>query len=56
MTDDRRIPIPSARPRLPPAAAGIVLVVLVLLLLPYLIAPLYRFVDPVSTRDAVALG
>ena len=38
-----------ARPRLSRVLRLVAVVVLVLLLLPYLVAPLYRFVDPVST-------
>jgi monofunctional biosynthetic peptidoglycan transglycosylase len=50
---------PAQRPRAQPAAPprrwlrrvvwGLVLIVLFALLLPYLLVPLYRFVDPVST-------
>jgi monofunctional biosynthetic peptidoglycan transglycosylase len=38
----------AAQSRVPPVPGGVT-IVLVVLLLPYLLAPLYRFVDPVST-------
>lgn len=45
MTSDR----PKTRGRFGRVLRGFVVAILVLLLLPYVVAPLYRFVDPVST-------
>ena len=41
----KRVPMPSLRR----IAIGVATVVIVFLAAPYVIAPLYRFVDPVST-------